>query len=147
MLGVLPDCLPGSTFAFRQNGRSMADAVHFPEIVLVRHGETAWSASGRHTGRTDIPLTDRGERQADAIGHRLQVRPYARVLSSPLRRALDTARISGFGSRVELCPDLGEWDYGDYEGRTTAEIRRGVPGWSLWRDGCRGGERADGVGQ
>src|SRR3954468_14438287 len=107
----------------------MAHAVHFPEVGLVRHGETEWSRTGRHTGRTDVPLTERGERQAEAIGHRLQARRYARVLSSPMRRALDTARNAGFGSLVEVCPDLLEWDYGAHEGRTTAEIRREAPGW------------------
>ena len=124
----------------------MSDAVHFPEVVLVRHGETEWSRSGQHTGRTDIPLTGRGVRQAEAIAARLQARTFARVLTSPLKRAAETCRITGFGNRCELCPDLLEWDYGDYEGRTTADVRREVPGWSLWRDGVPRGETADEVG-
>ena len=124
----------------------MSDAVHFPEVVLVRHGETEWSRSGKHTGRTDVLLTARGQRQAEAIAPRLQGHRFARVLSSPLKRAVETCRLTGYGDRCEPCPDLLEWDYGAYEGRTTAEIRRTVPGWSLWRDGVPRGETADEVG-
>ena len=124
----------------------MSDAVHFPEVVLVRHGETEWSRAGRHTGRTDVPLTDRGRRQADAIAARLHDRRFARVLTSPLARAIETGRRAGFGDQAELCPDLLEWDYGAYEGRTTQDIRREVPGWSLWRDGVPAGETAEEVG-
>jgi probable phosphoglycerate mutase len=120
---------------------------HPPEVVLVRHGETAWSRTGQHTGRTDIPLTELGRRQARALGEVLSTRPFSRVLTSPLRRATDTCRLAGLGDQGELCPDLVEWDYGDYEGRTTVEIRRTVPGWSLFRDGVPNGEAADAVGR
>jgi probable phosphoglycerate mutase len=123
------------------------DTLHFPELVLVRHGETEWSAAGKHTGRTNVPLTARGRRQAEAISTRLQGRRFARVLTSPLDRAVETARLSGFGAGAEVSPDLPEWDYGEYEGRTTVEIRREVPGWSLWRDGGPAGETADEVGR
>lgn len=110
------------------------------ELWLARHGETEWSRSGRHTGRTDVPLTAAGERQAIALGERLRDIPFARVLASPLERARRTAELAGFGAVLELDEDLMEVDYGDYEGRTTAEIRRMRPGWDLWRDGCPGGE-------
>jgi probable phosphoglycerate mutase len=123
------------------------DAAHFPELWLVRHGETEWSRSGKHTGRTDIPLTPRGRRQADAIAVRLNGRAFTRVLTSPSDRAVETCRRAGYGGRAELCPDLLEWDYGEYEGRTTVEIRRDAPGWSLWRDGVPNGETADDVGR
>ena len=111
------------------------------ELWLARHGETEWSLSGRHTGRTDIPLTPRGEAQATALGERLRGRSFALVLVSPLQRARRTAELAGFGdAAVELEPDLMEVDYGEYEGRTTSEIRRARPDWDLWRDGCPGGE-------
>lgn len=116
-----------------------------PHVVLARHGETEWSRSGQHTGRTDIPLTELGRRQARALGEALRSRHFSRVLTSPLRRASDTCRLAGLGDRAELCPDLVEWDYGDYEGRTTADIRREVPGWSLFRDGVPNGETAEQV--
>jgi probable phosphoglycerate mutase len=109
------------------------------EIVLVRHGETEWSASGRHTGRTNVPLTAQGERQAKAVVALLAGHDFALVLSSPLQRAVRTAEIAGLPD-VELDPDLQEWDYGAYEGLTTAEIRERRPGWSLWRDGVPDGE-------
>lgn len=109
------------------------------EIVLVRHGETEWSASGRHTGRTNVPLTAQGERQAKAVVALLAGHNFALVLSSPLQRAVRTAEIAGLPD-VELDPDLQEWDYGAYEGLTTAEIRERRPGWSLWRDGVPDGE-------
>ena len=111
-----------------------------PEIVLVRHGETSWSASGRHTGRTDVALEPAGREAARRLAARLAQRTYAAVWSSPLARALDTAREAGFAQRVELVGDLVEWDYGAYEGRTTAEIRLERPGWTVWTDGCPGGE-------
>jgi broad specificity phosphatase PhoE len=117
------------------------------EIVLARHGETEWSRDRRHTGRTDIPLTENGRRQAAILGEALAGRSFARVLSSPLSRALDTCREAGLGDRAELTGDLCEWDYGEYEGITTAEIRAGRPGWNLWRDGCPGGETAANVGR
>jgi broad specificity phosphatase PhoE len=110
------------------------------ELWLARHGETEWSLSGRHTGRTDIPLTANGERQAAALGERLRGVEFALVLTSPLERARRTAELAGFGDRLELDADLVEVDYGEYEGRTTAEIQRARPGWDLWRDGCPGGE-------
>jgi probable phosphoglycerate mutase len=115
-------------------------------LVLVRHGETEWSKSGQHTGRTDIPLTDRGREEALAVRDRLDGWTFARTLSSPLSRALDTARLAGFGDDVETDEDLLEWDYGDYEGLTTAEIRSSRPRWSLWADGAPGGESAATVG-
>ena len=117
------------------------------EIVLARHGETEWSRDRRHTGRTDIPLTDNGRRQAAILRGALAGRSFARVLSSPLSRALDTCREAGLGDRAELTGDLCEWDYGEYEGITTAEIRARRPGWNLWRDGCPGGETAADVGR
>jgi broad specificity phosphatase PhoE len=117
------------------------------EIVLARHGETEWSRDRRHTGRTDIPLTENGRRQAAVLRDALAGRSFARVLSSPLSRALDTCREAGLGDQAELTPDLCEWDYGEYEGITTAEIRTRRPGWNLWRDGCPGGETAADVGR
>jgi broad specificity phosphatase PhoE len=108
------------------------------EVVLARHGETEWSRDLRHTGRTDVPLTETGERQARVVGEVLRGREFSLVLSSPLRRALDTARLAGF--EPELRDDLAEWDYGDYEGIRTAEIREEVPDWTIWRYGARGGE-------
>jgi probable phosphoglycerate mutase len=116
-----------------------------PELWLVRHGETEWSRLGRHTGRTDIALTEAGHAQAAAVARKLSGHDFALVLSSPLTRALDTARLAGFGGRVETADDLMEWDYGDDEGRTTPEIRHERPGWTIWRDGPSGGETADHV--
>jgi broad specificity phosphatase PhoE len=116
------------------------------QIWLFRHGETAWSLSGQHTGRTDLPLTAAGRRRAQAIGRRLSGRPFALVLSSPLVRALETCRLAGYGEVAKLTDDLKEWDYGDYEGRRTADIQEERPGWSLWRDGVPGGETGEEVG-
>jgi len=110
------------------------------ELWLTRHGETEWSAAGRHTGRTDVPLTSRGEAQARALGERLAGVEFALVLTSPRSRALRTAELAGFGDRLVVDEDLAEVDYGDYEGRTTADVQRTRPGWDLWRDGCPGGE-------
>jgi broad specificity phosphatase PhoE len=118
-----------------------------PTIVLVRHGATEWSVAGKHTGRTDVPLTDDGRRDADRLRERLAGRPFALVLSSPLARARETAERAGLGDRAQIDDDLREFDYGDYEGRTTPEIREERPGWSVWRDGTPGGERPDDVGQ
>jgi broad specificity phosphatase PhoE len=117
-----------------------------PEIWLVRHGETEWSVAGRHTGRTDIPLTDAGRAQARTIGRLLRGQRFAEVLTSPLARASETARLAGFGKQAEPSNDLLEWDYGAYEGRTTAEIRLERPGWTIWRDAVPGGETAGAVG-
>jgi probable phosphoglycerate mutase len=116
------------------------------EIWLVRHGETAWSKTGQHTGRTDVPLTEEGRRRAEALGRHLAGRPFALVLSSPLVRALDTCRLAGYGDQVQLTDDLLEWDYGAYEGRRTVDIRKERPGWLLWKDGVPGGETAEQVG-
>lgn len=117
-----------------------------PRIWLVRHGETEWARLGRHTGHTDIPLTEAGRLQALALGPRLAGLPFTTVLSSPLSRALDTARLAGFADRVQLDPDLREWDYGADEGRTTPEIRAERPGWSVWTDGVPDGEPIEAVG-
>jgi probable phosphoglycerate mutase len=117
------------------------------EIVLVRHGETAWATAGRHTGRTDVPLTDGGRSQAAALAPRLARLAFDVVLTSPRVRARETCRLAGFGAVAEVSDDLVEWDYGAYEGRTTAEIRADAPGWSLWRDGVPDGETAEQVGR
>jgi len=117
------------------------------EVVLVRHGETEWSRAGRHTGRTDVPLTEQGRRQAEAVGAALRDRAFAVVLTSPLARALESCRLAGFGDRAELRDELMEWDYGAYEGRRTSEIREERPGWTLWRDGVPEGESSDQVGE
>jgi probable phosphoglycerate mutase len=116
------------------------------EVFLVRHGETEWSRSGRHTGRTDIALTDAGEHEARRLASQLADRRFRVVLSSPLSRALETCRLAGLGEHAQVRDELLEWDYGDYEGMTTPEIRATRPGWLLWRDGCPGGEHADDVG-
>jgi broad specificity phosphatase PhoE len=122
------------------------------EIVLVRHGETAWSLSGQHTSRTDLPLLEEGRRRAKAIGSELAGSSFALVLCSPYLRARETCELAGFGEQAVSCEDLHEWDYGEYEGLTTPEIRERVPSWNLWEDGCPGGEspsaisaRADGL--
>ncbi len=117
-----------------------------PEVVLVRHGETEWTITGQHTGFTDIPLTERGRDQARRLQHSLAGRHFSRVLSSPLIRALETCRLAGLDDAVETTDDLLEWDYGDYEGRTTVEIRKKRRQWSLWLDGAPGGESAASVG-
>jgi broad specificity phosphatase PhoE len=116
------------------------------QIVLVRHGETEWSLSGQHTSRTDLPLTDKGRERAKRLGPALAAWNFALVLTSPLLRARETCKIAGFGDRAEICEDLREFDYGEYEGLTTPQIREKNPGWSLWRDGCPGGEMPDQVG-
>jgi probable phosphoglycerate mutase len=115
-------------------------------VYLARHGETAWSLSGQHTGRTDLPLTERGERNARALGERLRGMTFAKVFTSPLQRAARTCELAGFGDAAEIDPDLVEWDYGQYEGRRTAEIHTERPDWQLFRDGCPGGESPDQVG-
>ncbi len=110
------------------------------KIWLVRHGETAWAATGRHTGRTDISLTDTGVLQGKALESRLADHPFALVLTSPMKRAVETCRLAGYGERAELSDELLEWDYGLYEGRTTSDIRTEKPGWSIWTDDPPGGE-------
>jgi probable phosphoglycerate mutase len=116
-------------------------------IVVVRHGETEWSANGKHTSRTDLALTERGRERALALASVLAEWSFSLVLTSPLRRARETCELAGLGEAAELCEDLREWDYGDYEGLTTPEIRVERPDWSLWRDGCPGGEMPDQVGE
>jgi broad specificity phosphatase PhoE len=118
-----------------------------PHVVLVRHGETEWSADGRHTGRTDIPLTDEGRRQATALGGCLKEWTFALVLASPLQRATETCRLAGLGGAMQIRDDLREWDYGEFEGRTTVAIRTARPGWTVWTDSVPGGETADQVGR
>jgi probable phosphoglycerate mutase len=116
------------------------------EIWLVRHGETEWSASGRHTGRTDVPLTPAGRRQAETLGRHLGGRPFALVLTSPLARARETCRLAGYEPVARTSEDLHEWDYGVYEGRTTADIRVTEPGWSIWTSPVPEGETVEQVG-
>jgi broad specificity phosphatase PhoE len=116
-----------------------------PEIWIVRHGETEWSLSGQHTGRTDLPLTLRGEEKARELGRALGGKEFALVLTSPLARARETCRLAGYGDRAEKCEDLLEWNYGDYEGRKTVDIRKEVPGWTIWDGGAPGGETAEQV--
>jgi broad specificity phosphatase PhoE len=115
-------------------------------VWLVRHGETEWARRGRHTGRTDIPLTDNGRDQARSLGRRLAGHTFGLVLTSPLSRAAETAAISGFGQAAHVDPDLMEWDYGAHEGRTTAEIRGDFPDWTIWRGPWPAGETIDQVG-
>jgi broad specificity phosphatase PhoE len=115
-------------------------------LWLIRHGETEWSLSGAHTGRTDIPLTPAGEAKAAAIGRYLNGRKFALVLTSPLQRARETCRLAGYGDVAQLEPDLMEWSYGEYEGRTSAEIRQEIPGWNIWINGVSGGETVEQVG-
>jgi probable phosphoglycerate mutase len=121
-------------------------SVDRPQVWLIRHGETEWTLSGQHTGRTDIPLTPVGRRQAKALGRHLAARSFALVLTSPLGRVLETCRLAGFGSLAQITDDLREWDYGLYEGRTTAAIRAAEPGWSVWTSPIPGGESLDEVG-
>jgi probable phosphoglycerate mutase len=116
------------------------------ELWLIRHGETEWSASGRHTGRTDVPLTSQGEQQANRLRQRLQRQEFSLVLTSPLRRARDTCVLAGYGDRAVMDMNLREWDYGIYEGRTTAEIQAERPGWEPWTAAMPQGEAADEVG-
>jgi broad specificity phosphatase PhoE len=117
-----------------------------PAIYLARHGETAWSLSGQHTGSTDLPLTERGERNARLLGERLRGLTFPKVYTSPLQRAARTCELAGFGASAEVDHDLLEWNYGEYEGRRTDEILAERPGWELFRDGCPGGESPDQVG-
>jgi len=120
-------------------------SVRGPRIHLVRHGATEWSVSGQHTGRTDISLSDAGRQQAGRLRSRLARERFALVLVSPLARARETARITGFGDVAEVDPDLAEWDYGAYDGLTAVEIRRERPGWTPWQGGFPGGETLEEV--
>ena len=117
-----------------------------PVVFVARHGETAWSLSRRHTGVTDLPLTAQGEAEAAQLGRRLRGMTFTAVLTSPLQRAARTCELAGFGAVGEIEPDLREWNYGAYEGRTTAEIHAERPDWELFRDGCAGGESPDQIG-
>ena len=111
-----------------------------PSVYLARHGETAWSVTGQHTGLTDLPLTERGECNAQRLRERLSGLTFAKVFTSPLQRAMRTCELAGFGSAAHIDRDLVEWDYGEYEGRVTADILAERPGWQLFRDGCPAGE-------
>jgi probable phosphoglycerate mutase len=117
----------------------------FPIIYLARHGETAWTITGQHTGRTDLPLTERGEDMARGLGERLVGSTFAKVFTSPLRRAVRTCELAGFGAVAQTDRDLLEWDYGEYEGRLTVDILAERPDWQLFRDGCPGGESPEQV--
>lgn len=117
------------------------------QIWLVRHGETVWSRDGRHTGRTDIPLTEPGRHHAEVLGRHLAGKAFALVLTSPLARAAETCRLAGYGALAQPTDDLLEWDYGIYEGRTTSEIRTEEPGWSIWTTTVPGGETVAQVGE
>ncbi|HEX4200107.1 MAG TPA: histidine phosphatase family protein, partial [Chthoniobacterales bacterium] len=116
-------------------------------IYLIRHGETEWAKNGRHTGRTDIALTDTGREHAGFLLPIFDEVKFTRILSSPLQRALETAKLAGLTSRVESDKELLEWDYGDYEGLTTQQIRDRVPGWSIWTHPCPNGETIDQISQ
>ena len=118
-----------------------------PRIYLVRHGETAWSRSGQHTGRTDLPLTVQGEQDAHELTERLRAVKFGRVLTSPLMRARRTCELAGLGEAAGIEPDAIEWDYGDYEGQRPADIRKERPGWNIFRDGCPSGESPTEVSQ
>jgi broad specificity phosphatase PhoE len=117
------------------------------ELWVVRHGETEWSASGKHTSRTDIPLTDHGRKRAEELREYLKGTKFDAVFVSPMQRARETCEIAGFGTQARVDDGLKEWDYGIYEGKTTAEIRAGVPGWSVWKDAILGGETVEHVGE
>ena len=117
-----------------------------PRFYLARHGETEWTLSRQHTGLTDIPLTSRGERDADRLGERLRDHTFAQVFTSPLQRAKRTCEIAGYSAVAVVDADLVEWDYGDYEGKKTIDIRKERPGWVLFRDGCPNGESVAEIG-
>jgi probable phosphoglycerate mutase len=132
------------------NGRGQVDknhmSEHLPTVYLARHGETAWSISGQHTGLTDLPLTEHGERNARRLGERLKGFIFAKVFTSPLQRAAKTCELAGFGTIAKIDPDLVEWNYGDYEGLRTIEIHAKNSHWELFRDGCPNGESLDQIG-
>ena len=118
-----------------------------PVVYLARHGETAWSLSGKHTGLTDVPLTERGEQNARQLGKRLKGLQVSEIFTSPLQRAARTCELAGFGASAEVLPDLVEWNYGDYEGLRSTEIHAQRPGWVVFRDGCPGGESPQQIGE
>jgi probable phosphoglycerate mutase len=124
----------------------MSETEGLCQVYLARHGETAWTITGQHTGRTDLPLTARGERNARSLGERLCGVAFDRVVTSPLQRARRTCELAGFADHADLDPDLVEWDYGAYEGRTSREIRLERPAWDIFQDGCPDGETPDAVG-
>ncbi len=126
--------------------RTMSHTAQQPLVFLIRHGETEWSKSGQHTGRTDIPLTEGGRRRATELGSQLNGRAFGLVLSSPLARAKDTCTLCGYGAQMAIDDDLLEWDYGVYEGRTTNDIRQEDPSWSVWLSPIAGGESLEQVG-
>lgn len=111
-----------------------------PRLCLIRHGETEWSRAGRHTGKTDLPLTEHGAAMARSLRPYLATTPFALVLTSPMRRARDTCALAGLETHAQISADLSEWDYGEYEGRSSADIRKDAPDWNVFRDGCPGGE-------
>jgi probable phosphoglycerate mutase len=137
----LPDVAP-----IRQ-GTVPNEGLGSTSLTLIRHGQTEWSLSGRHTGRTDIGLTERGEDEARALVPALAAMRFDHVLTSPARRARRTCALSGLGASADVEPDLAEWDYGAYEGRCSADIRLDRPGWNVYRDGCPGGEDAEQVSE
>jgi broad specificity phosphatase PhoE len=120
-------------------------ATQLPKLFLARHGDTAWTDSHQHTGRTDLPLNERGEEHARQLGERLRGFTFAGVFTSPLRRASKTCELAGFGAKPEVDPDLIEWDYGRFEGQRTSDVLKEWPGWELYRDGCPGGESPEDV--
>jgi broad specificity phosphatase PhoE len=123
------------------------DDTQLPVVYIARHGETAWTITGQHTGLTDLPLTPQGERNALALAHRLDATRFGKVFSSPLLRARKTCALAGFGSVAAIDSDLVEWNYGEYEGLRSAEIRAKRPDWELFRDGCPGGESPSDVSE
>jgi broad specificity phosphatase PhoE len=135
---------PSALAEHLQPSLAMSDAL--PVVYLARHGETAWTISGQHTGATDLPLTAQGEAEAVRLAEPLAGLTFAAVFTSPLQRAVQTCELAGFGPVAEVEPDLVEWNYGTYEGRTSAEIRAERPGWQVFRDGCPGGESPEQVG-
>jgi len=136
--------LPGTSQSLLMVNRAMSSEL--PVVYLARHGETAWTLTGQHTGLTDLPLTEHGEQTARAMKERLSGLSFAKVFSSPLQRAVRTCDLAGFGKVAEVDRELLEWNYGQYEGRLTAEIHAGRPDWQLFRDGCPGGESPGQVG-
>src|SRR5262249_42937052 len=136
----------GSNAAARGRPDSTTRSVRMPgQLWLMRHGETEWSRSGAHTGRTDLPLSEVGRDKAIALGRPLSARQFALVLTSPLARARETCRLAGYGDVAQIEPNLCEWDYGDYEGRSTPDIRKEAPNWSLWTSGVPNGETIEQV--